>query len=108
MGNFSTPRNHAHEVAGVVPAYFNNANSSAPPLQGIHEAPSLVEPRSEVHNSVVSAQQSSTNSPSPTHTHTDAYGVVDQALAPVEVSPVGQRRPQQRGWEAGARPVEML
>lgn len=105
VGNLSTPRNHAHEVAGVVPAYFNNANSSAQPLQGIHEAPNQVEPRFEVHNSVVGAQPSSTASPTPTQTQAHAHRVGDQALAPVEGSPVGQ---QQRGWEAGARPVEML
>lgn len=108
VGNLSTPRNHAHEVAGVVPAYFNNANSSAQPLQGIHEAPNQVEPRFEVHNAVVGAQPSSTASPTPTQTQAHAHRVGDQALAPVEGSPVGQQPPQQRGWEAGARPVEML
>lgn len=35
-GNFSTPRNYAHEVPGVVPTYFNNASGSAQQLQGIH------------------------------------------------------------------------
>lgn len=107
MGKFSTPRNHAHEVVGVVPAYFNNANSSAEPLQGVHEAPNQVEPRFGAHNSVVGAQRSSMASPTPTHTQTQAHRVGDQALAPVEGSPAGQQPLQQRGVEAGTRPVEM-
>lgn len=103
-GSFSTPRNYAHEVAGAVPAYFNNARNSAQPLQGIHEAPNQVEPRYEAYSPAVGAPRSSMASPTPTHTQTQAHGVGGQAFSLGEGSPAGQQ-PQQR--EAGARPVEM-
>lgn len=106
-GNFSAPRNHAHEVAGVVPAYFNNAKSSAQPLQGIHEAPNQVEPRHEAYNPIVGTQRSGTTSPTPTYTQTQAHGVGGQAFASGEGSAVGQQPSQQRGGEVGTRPVEM-
>lgn len=104
-GNFSTPRNHAHENPGVISTYFHNASSSAQPLQGIHEAPNQVEPRYEAYSPVVDAQRSSTTSP--TLTHTQAHGTSGQAFVSSEESPVGHQPPQQRGGEAGARPVEM-
>lgn len=106
-GNFSTPRNHAHEAPGVVPAYFNNARSSAQPLQGIHEAPDQMEPRYEAYSPVLGAQRSSTASPALTHTQAQAHGVSGQAFVSGEGSPAGQQPPQQRGAEVGARPVEM-
>ncbi|MCJ1346376.1 hypothetical protein MMC31_004592 [Peltigera leucophlebia] len=90
-GNFSTPRNYAHEVPGVVPAYSNNARSSAQPLQGIHEAPNQMEPRYEAYSPVMSASRSSTNYPTPTHTRTQAHGAGGQAFASGEGSPVGQQ-----------------
>lgn len=99
--NFSTPRNYAHEVPGIVPTYFNNSRSSAQPLQGVHEAPNQVEPRYEAYSPVVDAQRSNTTSPTLTHTQAQAHGVSNQALGSGEGSPVGQ----QRGGEAGARPV---
>lgn len=104
-GNFSTPRNHAHEVPGVVPTYFNNARSSAQPLEGIHEAPNQVEPRYEAYSPGVDGQRSSTTSPVPTHAQ--AHGASGQGFVSSEGSPVGQQPPQQRGGEVGARPVEM-
>lgn len=91
----------------MVPTYFNSARSSAQPLQGIHEAPNHVEPRYEAYSPVLDAQRSSTASPTLTHTQAQAHGVSGQAFVSGEGSPVGQQPPQQRGGEAGARPVEM-
>lgn len=102
--NFSTPRNHAHEVPGVVPTYFNNARSSAQPLQEIHEAPDQVEPRYEAYSPGVDAQRSSTTSPTLTHAQAQAHGASGQGLVSSEGSPVGQQPPQQRGGQVGARP----
>lgn len=108
MGNFSRPRNHAHEVTGVVPTYFNNAGSSAQPLQSIHEALNQVEPRYEAYNPMADAQRSSTACPTPTHTQAQTHVVGGQLSPSGEGSLVIQPPPQQRGGEAGARPVEML
>lgn len=106
-GNFSTPLNHAHEVPGVVPTYFNNARSSAQPLEGIHEAPNQVEPRYEAYSPGVDGQRSSTTSPTLTHAQAQAHGASGQGFVSSEGIPVGQQPPQQRGGEVGARPVEM-
>ena len=106
-GNFPTSGNHAHEVPGVVPSYFNNARGSAHPLQGIHEAPNHVEPRYEAYSPGVEARRSSTASPTVTHAQAQAHGASGQGFVSGEGSHIGQQPPRQRGGEVGARPVEM-